>query len=86
MKPLVTGRGLFSGVGGGSALGTFFRISSYKSRIKSSLKRPNVEQAMIKPERFGCSMANWHTFRAKRSFGVIRFSTLEVKQSHSNIP
>jgi hypothetical protein len=57
-------------------VGTFLRMSSYRSRRKSSLKRPKVAQAVEKPARFGCSLANWHTLRARRSLGVIRLRTL----------
>ena len=38
--------------------GIFFRISSYKSRRKSSLKRPNVEHAAAKPAKLFWSTAN----------------------------
>ena len=81
-KPLLT-EGFVDEGASGFAAGVFFRISSYKSRIKSSLNRPNVEHAAVKPERFDWSMANWHTFRARRSFGVIKFSTLNVSRSHN---
>ena len=52
------------GLGGGEDneetgfTGIFLRISSYKSRIKSSLNLPKVEQAAVKPVRLGWSMAN----------------------------
>jgi hypothetical protein len=65
--------------------GMFFKISSYRSLIKSSLKRPNVEQAAAKPVRVGWSIANWQTFLARRSFGVIKFSTLiQVSGGYTN--
>lgn len=50
-NPLLTDCG-FAG-GEVDFVGTFFSMSSYKSRIKSSLKRPNVEQAVVKPVRLG---------------------------------
>jgi hypothetical protein len=72
-------------VGGDADLvGIFFRMSSYRSRIKSSLNRPNVEQAVMKPARLGWSMANWHILRARRSFGVIKFNTLRRQQEQEN--
>ena len=74
----------------GGFVGMFLRISSYKSRIKSSLNRPNVEHAVAKPVRLGWSMANWQTFRARRSFGVIKLRTLVLvdtaRETEGSIP
>lgn len=52
--------------------------------MKSSLNRPKVEHATEKAVRFGWSTANWQTFRARRSFGVIRFKTLHVSKCRTS--
>lgn len=52
--------------------------------MKSSLNRPKVEHAVEKAVKLGWSTANWQTFRARRSFGVIRFRTLHVSKCRTS--